>query len=295
MDLPDRNWYFSNMAPVNEIPVFTLFGETEHFPDIVHYERISARAPANDWRISAHRHVDMAQLFLISSGAAEARVDGKSIALMSGMFLFVPAQCVHGFVFEPGTEGGVLSFPGSVVQSIAPDAQKLLTDLALPFSGSSTGSLQKTADLLAETLAATRTYRSQCALGLAHTALAYLAEQAPRPDALEQTSEDPRLRVFDRLIAQSLGTGWSAGDYASAMSLSTGHLSRLCRASTGRGAAAYLELRIMEEACRLLAFTSMPVAEIGYRLGFTDPSYFSKRFRIARQEAPSAYRARFVS
>ena len=46
----------------------------------------------------------------------------------------------------------------------------------------------------------------------------------------------------------------------------------------------------MGEASRLLAFTRLPMSEIGYRLGFDDPSHFSKRFRAARGLAPSAYR-----
>lgn len=49
----------------------------------------------------------------------------------------------------------------------------------------------------------------------------------------------------------------------------------------------------LTEARRLLAFTLLPVAEIGYRLGFPDPAYFSRRFRAATGESPSVYRARF--
>ncbi|ESQ14979.1 MAG: helix-turn-helix domain-containing protein [Thiohalocapsa sp. PB-PSB1] len=46
------------------------------------------------------------------------------------------------------------------------------------------------------------------------------------------------------------------------------------------------------QADRLLAFTRMPVAEAGRRLGCADPSHFSRRFRAARGESPGAYRAR---
>ena len=49
---------------------------------------------------------------------------------------------------------------------------------------------------------------------------------------------------------------------------------------------------VMTEACRLIAFTRLPVAEVGYRLGYADPPYFSRRFRLRMGETPSAYRAR---
>ncbi|RJK96572.1 helix-turn-helix domain-containing protein, partial [Paracoccus aestuarii] len=64
------------------------------------------------------------------------------------------------------------------------------------------------------------------------------------------------------------------------------------RAAKGHSLTAHLEAATMAEACRLIAFTRMPVAQIGYRLGFGDPSYFSRRFRRRMGESPSDYRLR---
>ena len=66
----------------------------------------------------------------------------------------------------------------------------------------------------------------------------------------------------------------------------------LCRGATGRSASQQIETARMTEAARLLAFTRMSAAEIGYRLGFEDPSYFSRRFRAVRGETPTDYRSR---
>lgn len=74
-----------------------------------------------------------------------------------------------------------------------------------------------------------------------------------------------------------------------------GHLNRLCQAALGTSASRHIEALTMTEARRLLAFTRLTVAEVGYRLGFADPSYFSRRFRAETGESPSAYRARFNS
>ncbi|MEY8841909.1 helix-turn-helix transcriptional regulator, partial [Cribrihabitans sp. XS_ASV171] len=109
------------------------------------------------------------------------------------------------------------------------------------------------------------------------------------------SADDTRLAQFDTLIARHMSEGWTASDYAAALSITAGHLSRLCRTATGRGATAYIEQARIEEACRLLAFTRLPVSEIGFRLGFADPSYFSKRFRNARDQTPSAYREGFAA
>lgn len=50
--------------------------------------------------------------------------------------------------------------------------------------------------------------------------------------------------------------------------------------------------RRMLEAARLLRFTSMSVGEVSYRAGFRDQLCFSRAFKRATSEAPSAYRER---
>ena len=147
------------------------------------------------------------------------------------------------------------------------------------------------AQALAEATRSAGAFRAQRVVGLAHVVLADLAE---RSQAGDDAPLPGRMQVLNALIAAHMAEGWSARDYATRLNVTTGHLSRLTRAATGQGAAAYIEGRVMAEASRLLAFTQLSVAEIGYRLGYADPSYFTKRFRKAQGEAPSDYRARFV-
>jgi len=45
-----------------------------------------------------------------------------------------------------------------------------------------------------------------------------------------------------------------------------------------------------EEACRLLQANSRSIAEIAMRLGYTDPSHFSRAFRRWEGVCPRAYR-----
>lgn len=280
------------MAEPAPIPVFALFGETAPFPDIVHVERISDRAPAHGWRIPPHRHGNLAQLLLIEDGAAEARVDGRDLTLSKGDFLFVPAHSVHGYAFRPGTAGWVLSLPSALVAAGGARRPGLAAALRRATGGPAGDRLVRLAGLLAEGSAETGRFRTELVLGLSGALLAALAGRAAELAPAAAPRRNPRLAGFDALIAAHMAEGWSVADYAAALSVSTGHLSRLCRHAGGLGAKAYLDQAVMEEACRLLAFTRLPVADIGYRLGFDDPSHFSKRFRAARAEAPTDYRRR---
>jgi len=295
MDATGEEWYYSDMTDLPAIPVFALFGETDHFPDVLHCERISARAPAHGWTISAHRHGQMAQLFEIENGSVRAIVDGTQYAIESESFLYIPAQSVHEFIFQPDTKGKVIFFPQSILRTIGPTSPELSASLTRHFAGIRAPQLATLTDALAQLLQMALPYRHQTALGLAHSMLSVVAGLAPPPQTLALHPTRERLRELDALIVEHQSDGWGAAEYAAALAVSTGHLSRLCRTATGAGASIYIERTLMEEACRLLAFTRMSVAEAGYRLGYADPSYFSKRFRLVQGQSPTDYRQKFAT
>lgn len=110
-----------------------------------------------------------------------------------------------------------------------------------------------------------------------------------------QTTIDPRFLRFQSLLNQHLRDRWTLSDYARAIGVSERHLSRICHGITGQPAAKQIESALMREACRLLAYTPTPIAQIGYALGFDDPSYFSRSFRRVTGLSPGAYRAGFDS
>lgn len=287
MDAIGIHWYYSGMDTRAPIPVFTLFGETTAFPDVIHCERILDRARLHDWAISAHRHKHMSQIVQIEAGAARARVDAQALDLNPGDYIYIPAQAVHGFVFSQGALGTVLSFPTAVTAGMGAEMSAWL---ARPQRGQLSPRAAALVADLRDAHGAAGTFRAQRLLGLAHVLLASMAE-----DNLEGMAPGRAGRQLDRLdalMARHLGDGWTARDYAGALSMTTGHLNRIVRASRGCSLSAHLESALMAEACRLVAFTRMPVAQIGFGLGFGDASYFSRRFRHHVGEGPAAYRRR---
>ena len=48
----------------------------------------------------------------------------------------------------------------------------------------------------------------------------------------------------------------------------------------------------MKEACRLLSQTALPVSEIAERVGYSNSSYFSTRFKKIIGQNPREYRAK---
>lgn len=73
--------------------------------------------------------------------------------------------------------------------------------------------------------------------------------------------------------------------------LSTSRFAHLFSAQLGMSPSAYLERQRMAQARLLLDHTQRSVAEVARLVGFTDPLYFSTRFRHVAGVPPTRYRA----
>jgi AraC family transcriptional activator of pobA len=78
---------------------------------------------------------------------------------------------------------------------------------------------------------------------------------------------------------------------ASELGVSAPHLTRACRELLGQPALSLVHERVILEAKRYLGFTTTPVSQIAFALGFADPAYFSRFFRDRVGMSPSVYRA----
>jgi AraC-like DNA-binding protein len=68
-------------------------------------------------------------------------------------------------------------------------------------------------------------------------------------------------------------------------------LTRACLAVTGRSAKQVIDERVALQASRLLAATDEPIARIGRRLGFPEPTNFGRFFTREVGVSPGAFRA----
>ncbi|MCC5972158.1 MAG: helix-turn-helix domain-containing protein [Pararhodobacter sp.] len=296
MDYPGYLWYFWNMSAVTPaIPAYGLYGEGRGFPDVLHCERTSDRASLHDWRIAPHRHPHLHQFFLIRSGTAWVTVDGRARELKLPVLLSIPAWVVHGFRFSVGTEGFVLTVPLSEL----PEAFGKGAALASALASWGAAPADPDIDAIFEEIIRQRAFTDAArapmlrALALQIACLTARALQAGAPAAVSRYAG--HMQAFEALVRSHLRDGWTLKNYAAALSLTPTHLNRVSRATCGLSAARFVESRQFHEACRLLAYTQMTIAEVGYALGFDDPAYFSRAFRRHMGETPSKYRNRLAS
>jgi AraC family transcriptional activator of pobA len=121
--------------------------------------------------------------------------------------------------------------------------------------------------------------------------------QWERPTPL-RTGMPAVVQQFLQLVEQRLTTGTEPvlglDSYAAALCITTKQLSELCRQATGQSAANLLKEKVATEARVLLTGTTLPMSDIAHRLAFYDAAHFSRWFKQAVGQAPSAYRTQFA-
>src|SRR5260370_19408751 len=100
------------------------------------------------------------------------------------------------------------------------------------------------------------------------------------------------VRRFRQEVERSFRTSTSVRDYAKMLGVTTSHLREALRLETGLTAGELIRARLLLEAKRLLLHSELTIAEIGYELGFEDPSYFSRFVRREVETSPVEFRKR---
>jgi AraC-like DNA-binding protein len=98
---------------------------------------------------------------------------------------------------------------------------------------------------------------------------------------------------FLRLVENNFLRHHDVASYAKMLNISAKALSKRVTKSSGQTPLAIIQTRIILEAKRMLIYTPMSIKEIGYKLGYRDPSYFIRFFTKHVQIAPQAFRINF--
>ena len=275
---------------------YALFGETANLPDPLHIETIAARSALHDWELAPHRHVRLHQLLLLRSGGGTLHLEGHAAPLAAMSLVNVPPGAVHAFAFERGTQGWVATLTDDLVEQLLrpADAERQALAKAGPFDADAALVALMT-QMLAE-FEGTAPSRALVLQGLCTVLLGLAARAAARATPPPRDAPGSALlRRFEAQVERHLLEHRTVAEHARALAVTPTHLSRVLRATSGQPASRLIELRLMREARRQLAYTSLPVSTIAYTLGFADPAYFSRVFSRVEGLSPRAVRERLVA
>lgn len=268
-----------------------------HFED-GHSERVNRFVP--------HRH-DFFEIIWLRSGRGHVRSDLRSFPVGPRTLFFTSPGQIHSWDLDGPATGEIASFTEEFF-SVTTDNPGLLSKMPFLYAGAHDPILQLSA---AEGTRIDQVFRhlhaeaSEPALGrddlvrsyvtilLTH-ARQYFARRAPGEAAPSQVT-DLLSRRFRCALEEHFPQLLEVGDFAKLLGVSRTHLNEHLQRETGRPASEIIHERIVLEAKRLLANTSLTSAQIAFRLRFRDPSYFGRFFRRSAGTTPGQYRAQAQS
>jgi AraC-like DNA-binding protein len=99
------------------------------------------------------------------------------------------------------------------------------------------------------------------------------------------------VKSFKELVESHFHEWHQVQDYASALNVTPGYLNEVIRESLHLSAKEYIQSRLVLEAKRISLYTKKSGKEIGYDLGFEDPSHFSKFFKLQTGQSLAEFKA----
>lgn len=281
-----------NMDNLNmhTIPTYSLYGEDHdtHAQEWLHWETIPARAKLHGFRISPHRHDHLFQLLYLTSGKGEVVIDDQARVLLPGSMAILSPLSVHGFSFSDDVDGRILTLRERDIRAL---------HLDLPAAGvigpdASAEVARFMDDLIAEVDHPRAGFDVAVQARIALLIVGVQRARAPDARAPDPKRDPARAHAiaFRNLVEERFRHSRSVAEYAATLGISQTHLGRISRDVLGASPLAVIEKRIALEARRFLLFTNLSVKEIGARLGYDDPAYFSRMLARLLGQSPRAFR-----
>ena len=251
---------------------------------------ISRLAAGGRWRVEAMRSLREPVLMLFTQGQGRITIAGTTRAYGPNNTVFIPAGVMHGFDFAPRVQGTVVFFGRNHGLDLPTTPQMMR-----PRDPVSQKELLAVLEAIQRELESHRSASHRAAqhhLGLLGV---WLDRQLERDRALETMPQRPgaaqRLAArYVALLERDFRSNRAVADYAEALGVTPTHLTRVCRATSGKGAHQLLDDRLHFEARRLLTETRLPVKDVAEMLGFRSPGYFTRAFQKNAGATPSAFR-----
>ncbi|MBB3141432.1 4-hydroxyphenylacetate catabolism regulatory protein HpaA [Halomonas organivorans] len=293
----------SDSSPIPNIDIGEVYDQ--RYADAeVHYDALGRMADFFGHNSPAHRHDRFFQVHYVKSGMVRGYLDERQFHQRAPMFFLTPPTVTHAFVIEEGCDGHVLTVRQQLVWDLLEESGELGDVHAVSPLCVATGRLGgrhsaevARVEMLFEELRREfdedrpgRALAMQTLTRLIFISLFRLASHALPAQPVRH--ED--LAVFQRfqmLIEDHFPHHWVLTQYADALGVTENRLNEICRRTAGKPSKRLVIDRLMQEARRLLIFTTASVNEIGYQLGFNDPAYFSRFFTREAGVTPGRYRS----
>ena len=258
-----------------------------HISDLGYYPKA-----AHHYR-DRNEPIDQCIFIYCIEGQGWYEIKGRRYEVGSNQYFILPANTPHTYAASEDNPWTIywIHFRGTLAGEYA--AQALEPQTINPGMGSR---IQHRIDMFEEiynTLHTSLTIASiRYAMAVFHhfiASLMYIREyRSVGSQQLGSSIVDSTIHFMRENIEKHL----TLSDFAEYAGFSASHLSAMFKNETGHSPLYYFNLLKVRKACELLESTSMKLNQISFKIGITDPFYFSRLFSKMMGMSPKAYRTR---
>ncbi|WP_315816787.1 AraC family transcriptional regulator [Paraflavitalea speifideaquila] len=243
-------------------------------------------------KTTPHKHNNYFEILYLSQGKGFHYIDALKFEVKPPVMYFIRREQAHYWELNSEPDGFVAIIKKPFLEkSLDSELKALFTKIsgqtALYVHDEST--IQALFELLAEENKNEGKYTFHVVEGLLKALLAKVLEDA-KPIAGRVATNSSLYQSFLSLLSTEGIIKNSVQYYAGQLNVSAQNLNAACRKAVNQSSEEVLSEFIISEAKRLLIYTDITVAEISFRLDFTDPSHFVKYFKRKTLQTPRAFR-----
>lgn len=268
--------------------------------------RLENASIANSANAGLYIH-DVPEISVILSGSGIHRILNQAIPCKTGDIYITRPGVPHGFFVESGslTVRRLWFDPAALLSEAAADPEhpgyccgvfsdSNLTACATLTARTQSQILDQTDAILRELLEKRDQWQASVGahLTLLLITVARYVGSAIKSKPTAHTRQCSLVSETIRRVMEDYGdVELTLGTIADSLCVSQSHLSRLFKRITGEGFSAYLRNFRLEQACRLLQTTALPVEQIVRQCGLRDIPSFYRSFQAFMGITPNRYRA----
>lgn len=236
-------------------------------------------------RVDEHEH-SLSFFCLATEGSHTERIAATTLTRQRGSVVFHPASETHADLW--GERGGSclnIELGGSWRERV--DSLRIRRHQHREWKGGQVTSWAGRVDRIAS---ATRPLTATDNIEVEGLVLLMLAELARPSRAVERGARGAWVAQLRDYLHDEFRTANTLDSIAATFGVHPATLARAFRRAYGISVGAYIRLRRVEEACRLIERTDRPIGFIAHELGFADHSHCAREVRRVMGCAPSALR-----
>ncbi len=234
-----------------------------------------------------HKH-NFYHVVIIVKGKGWHEIDFKRHDVKPGACFFMKPAQVHSWSMKKETSGIVVEFenlPMLLNEGLNPEG---IHDYFLPSGKEREGILNLAKSMLLEYEEEKKDFESMLRFNLAALIVMFFRLETKKVVTINRISkfrED-----FNELIEKNYRTHHEVSFYAKTLGVTTKALTAKVNRAMGKSVRELVQERCILESKRLLAYSDLSVSEISQELGFVDPNYFTRFFKLKTKMNPGKFR-----